>query len=123
LRDIASEVVDTTRGAADFYYYRSQGVDAADWLFFIAESDLELDAAGDPVRPYRYRHPGFFADEGLTDQLSTAEELNGDVEHQKLRVTPGDVVYVEDAARSVYRLDVGAKPSQSRLDVTITRMR
>jgi hypothetical protein len=123
LRDIASEVVDTTRGAADFYYYRSQGVDAADWLFFVAESDLELDAEGEPVRPYGYRHPGFFADEDLTEQLSSFEDLSGDVEHQKVRVTQGDVVYVEDAARSVYRLEIGTKPSLNRLGATITRVR
>lgn len=121
LRSIAEQLNDSTAGDADFYYY--QTADAADWLYFIAPPDLRLDEMGDPVRPYAYQHPGFFADEGLTQKASSTEVVDGDVEHEKVRIAPGDTLFFEDDMGRVYRLEVGDKPTRHRVALTVTRVR
>jgi hypothetical protein len=95
-------------GAVDFYYRR--GADGAPYVFFVA--------AGDPlpVASYDYKTPGFFADAGLTQKLSTlAAGSSGDSSHEKLAIKSGEsVVYMSDAAGQVVRLRfvVGTDPRE-----------
>lgn len=124
---IANTILDSTKGEADFYYVRTQaGADpsiAGDWLFFLAEGDIPNDDAANPIRPYDYAHPGFYADEALTVRRSAFTSVDGDVEHEKVRIVPGDVLYCEGTGGAVYRLEVGEKPSRARIALTVTRIR
>ena len=127
LLDIANVLIDSTRGEADFYYVRSES-DAAletqgDWLFFIVEEDIRRNDFGALERGYDYARVGFFADANLTEQISSFVEVDGDTEHEKVRVEPGDVLYAGGKAGAVYRIDVGEKPSFARIALTITRER
>lgn len=126
LREFASLITDSTRGDADFYYVRigNEGLaeDQGDWLFFIGEEDLRLDEQGDPVRDYAYDAPGFFADPELRTKVSTTEAVDGDVDHEKVRVEPGDVLYVLDDADQRFEIRVGPKPSRSWLSIQVTRL-
>jgi hypothetical protein len=45
------------------------------------------------------------------------------VTHEKIRIAPGDVLYVEDDAGQVYRIDVAEKPSPNRVALDVTRVR
>jgi hypothetical protein len=76
LVDIAESIIDTTEGAADFYYYRAAPSNPparqGDWLFFVSPEDIAVDHEGNPVREYRYPQPGFFADEALTFWVSAS---------------------------------------------------
>lgn len=127
LAEFASLITDSTVGDADFYYYRpgveAPAADQADWLFFVAESDLRLDDEGNPVRDYAYDAPGFWADADLREKISSADEVDGDELHEKVRIEPGDVLYVQDDEGSVFRLTVGDKPGRSRVTLEITRVR
>ena len=49
--------------------------------------------------------------------------LSSDDTHEKLRVVPGDVLYVEDDAGRVYRIDVAEKPSAHTIALDVTRVR
>lgn len=127
LREFASLITDSTRGDADFYYVRV-GEDAAageqgDWLYFVTEDDLRLDDQGRPVREYGYAMPGFFADPELTSKRSSTETVAGDSDHEKVRVQPGDVLYVLDDADQLYEVTVGQKPSRSWISLSVTRLR
>lgn len=126
--DVARQVIDTSSGAADFYYYIAdprtnppsvQG----DYLVFVAEGDIATDDAGTPERPYAYARPGFYADEALTEKLSTTGELDGDTAHEKVKLAAGDVLYVEDDQARVFQITVGDKPTDRRRVFTITRVR
>ncbi len=121
LREFATLLIDNASGNADFFYRR--GEDGTDWLFFVEPDDIQLDEVGDPVRGYDYGAVGFFADEGLSQPLSTDADVEGDVSHEKVAVMPGDVLYVADDAGAVYRLDVLAKPSRARVGLNVTRVR
>ena len=57
----------------------------------------------------------------LNDKISELTEVEGDDVHEKTKVVPGDVLYVEDAEGSVYRLDVREKPSTYRVEIDVTR--
>lgn len=123
----ANELFDQTSGAADFFYLQPRK-DAppdlqGDYLFFVAPGDIPKAPDGQPRRPYSYAHPGFFADEGLTDKRSGVFPLDADTDHEKLRVSEGDVLYFEDDAGSLFRLDVGQKPSKGKLKLGIERLR
>ncbi len=126
LLDIATEIIDSTSGEADFYYVRTEAdADpdvAGDWLFFVVEGDIARDDQNQPVRPYDYARPGFFADEALTERVSSFTVVDGDDEHEKVRIAPGDVLFVEGTAGAVYRIDVGEKPSLARISLTVTRV-
>jgi hypothetical protein len=124
LRGLAAALVDTGRGAADVFYVRPppDAPEPADWLFFIAPEDIPEGDDG-PVRPYDYERVGFFSDAALTDKVSDTREVDGDTTHEKVRVAPGDVLYIQDDAGAVFRLDVRDKPSAQRLAVDVTRER
>lgn len=122
LADLAKLLNNNAEGDADFYYVRPTGVDA-DYLYFVAEGDLRTDAAGDPVRPYAYAHPGFYADAGLTKKLSSKVEVAGDDTHEKITITPGLVFHVEDDAGHVFMVRVGEKPDRSTVALDLTRVR
>ena len=125
LVDVASHIIDTTEGDADFYYYRSTAGDqeAGDFLFFIDEGDIRQDASGHAVRPYAYAHPGFFRDPDLRERLSSTDDVDGDTVHEKVHVQPGSVVYAEGAFGSAFEIVVGAKTSAARLELSLTRVR
>lgn len=120
LREYSSLLADNAEGAADFYYVRSEGEE--DWLFFVAEYDLELDADGDPVRPYAYPEPGFFGDCERRRKLSSTIEIDGDIDHEKIRVDVGDAMFVVDDAGVCFRVEVARKPSRARIELEVTRM-
>lgn len=126
LREFASLITDSTRGDADFYYVRvgdeGSAPERGDWLFFVTEEDLRLDDEGAPVRDYSYDAPGFFADRDLSTKVSSTEAVAGDVDHEKVRVEPGDVLYVLDDADQRFEIRVGQKPSRSWLSIEVTRL-
>jgi hypothetical protein len=126
LRQLASQLADATDGEADFFYIRSKPGGPADlegdWLYFVTEDDIPIGDDGDPVRPYEYANPGFFGDMGLSDKLSATTAHEGDDGHEKLRVMPGDSVYLQDDAARVYRIDVGEKGSPNKLTLDVTRV-
>ena len=126
LKDLAENLTANTFGFADFYYWRPKPGGSVelegDWLFFISEDDIPVDDSG-PARPYNYENPGFFADAELTQKLSSTAEVDGDDTHEKLRIEPGDVLYVEDDSDRVYRIDVAEKPSVYTIALDVTRVR
>lgn len=124
LRGLAAALVDNGRGAADVFYVRPppDTPEPADWLFFLAPEDIPEGEDG-PVRPYAYERVGFFADAALTDKVSDTRAVDGDTTHEKVRVEPGDVLYIQDDDGAVFRLDVRDKPSAQRLAVDVTRER
>jgi DNA polymerase III psi subunit len=124
LRALAGELNDTTVGDADFFYLVPQDPAApGDYLYFVAPEDLQKDESGEPARPYAYAHPGFYADEALTQKVSSTALLDGDGLHEKVPVRVGDVLFVEDDVGSVFRVAALAKPSPHRLTLRVTRVR
>ena len=127
LLEVATHLIDSTSGEADFYYVRpspSQPVaQQGDWLFFVTEGDIARDDKGQPTRSYDYASPGFFSDESLTTKVSTTELVDGDTDHEKVRVNDGDRVFVGGKKGQVFRLDVGKKPSVARCHLTVTRVK
>jgi hypothetical protein len=124
LADITEQLNNNTDGDADFYYYRpSNAAVDDDYLYFVTEDDLRLDAEGEPVRPYAYAHPGFYADADLGKKLSAPTAIDGDSTHEKLKVSPGMALYVEDDVGHVFQIAVGEKPGRSSLSLALTRVR
>jgi hypothetical protein len=123
---IAQQIIDNTAGAADFYYYRASTGNAGelegDWLFFIAATDIENDDDGKPVRDYGYRHPGFFADAALTRKISQKTALDGDLEHEKIRLSDHPSVYAEDDEGAVFELSLNDKPSPNHISLDVKRV-
>jgi hypothetical protein len=126
LAEFASLITDSTVGEADFYYVRldesAPASQQGDWLFFVGEADIALDDEGGPVRPYAYASPGFFADAELSSKVSTTENVDGDVEHEKVQIEPGATVYIGDDGGRVFRIEVGDKPSRARIALRVTRL-
>lgn len=127
LLDVAAGLLDNTVGEADFYYYRP-GRDAADevqgdYLYFIAPQDIALDDEGAPVRPYDYESPGFYADDELTNRISTRDDVEGDTSHEKVRITPGDVIYTGDSEGRVYQIEVLDKAGLTTIRLQLSRIR
>lgn len=127
LLDIAAGLLDSTHGEADFYYYRpTPNADPSlqgDYLYFVAPEDIGLDDDGKPVREYTYERPGFYEDPGLTERISTDEEIDGDSSHQKLKVEEGMQFYAQNAANDVFEITVLPKVSERILNLSITRMK
>jgi hypothetical protein len=121
LRELAEATNQTTRGEADFYYYRPQGLDQ-DWLYFITESDIPRTDSGERARPYTYAHPGFYADAALTQPVSAPTPVDGDTTHLKFEVKPGQVFYAQDAAGGIYRIQAREKPGRQRIRLAVTRI-
>lgn len=126
LREFASLITDSTRGDADFYYVRvgHEGIESeqGDWLFFVNEDDLRLDEDGQRVREYEYEAPGFFADRELSTKVSSTMVVDGDAAHEKVRIQPGDVLYVLDDEGQRYQLTVGEKPGRSWVSLDVQRV-
>ena len=124
LRDLATAINENSVGTADFYYYRppptASEAEAGDWLYFIDELDFPIVEEGG--REYTYELPGFYADKGLTDKVSTTEMLHGDDVHEKVRVEAGDVLYIEDDQGSLFEIRVQTKPSLHRVKLDVTRL-
>ncbi len=120
LGDVATRLIDTTSGAADLYYDRPEGL--GDALVFVAPQDIPSDDDGAPVRPYAYDAIGFYADAALTERVS-AEVTSGTATRHRVAVAPGDTLFLQDDEGAVFRLDVGDKPSERRVTLTITRER
>lgn len=123
---ITEQLNDNADGDADFYYFKpapTAGGEGGDYLFFVTEADLRKDGDGLPARPYGYERPGFFADPELTDKRSSKADIEGDTTHEKVRVAPGDVLYVEDDDRRRYKITVLDKPSANNLALELTRTR
>lgn len=125
LQDLAEALTASTYGFADFYYWKPKPGGSSelegDWLFFVTEDDIPVDDDG-PARDYGYENPGFFADQELTQKLSSTEEVDGDDSHEKVRIAPGDMLFVEDDAGRVYRIDVADKPSPNYVALDVTRV-
>jgi len=119
LREFAALIADNTVGDADFYYYQSDS--GEDWLYFIADYDIGRDEDGAPVRGYDYASPGFFADSGLSNKVSSTQSVDGDTDHEKIRVIPGDTVYIGDDDGRVFEIYIGEKTKRSSLSLEITR--
>src|SRR5690606_7508390 len=100
LSAIAELLNENTEGRADFYYYvpRHDNPEElrGDWLYFVTPADIENDDAGEPVRPYGYKRPGFFRDAQLKDKASEVIAIDGDTSHEKVKIVPGDVLYMLD---------------------------
>lgn len=126
LKELAENLTANTFGFADFYYWRPKPGGAVewegDWLFFVTADDIPVDDSG-PARPYDYENPGFFADANLTQKRSSTDAVDGDDTHEKVRIAPGDVLYVEDDVGRIYRLDVLEKPSMYTIALDVTRVR
>lgn len=128
LTGITEQLNNNTDGDADFYYFKpdprtTPAEQQGDWLFFVAPDDLREDAAGAPVRPYAYANPGFYADAELTKKVSSKDPLAGDAVHEKVRVAPGDALYLEDDEGRRYELLALDKPREHTLALEITRIR
>ena len=88
-------------GPVDFYYRRAD--DAQPYLFWVAPEDL-LDGAA-----YGWAKPGFYADPGLSEKLSSTDVGVGDGSHEKLRVEAGETtVYAADDEGDLYRIRIFA---------------
>lgn len=125
LVQVAARLFDNTWGEADIFYrwVRTESPAGADYLFYIAPEDIPRDRADNPIRPYTYAKPGFFADPELTEQLATRDEVDDDSTHLKVRIEPGMQLFVGDEGDRVYRIQVGKKPSRARIALTIERIR
>lgn len=127
LLELTESVLASTSGAADFYYYRARLENPVevqgDWLYFIIPDDIANGDDGAPVRAYSYAHPGFYADAELTQKVSSVVALDGDTEHEKVRLDDHAELYVEDDVGALYRLTHGAKPSPNRIDLDVERVR
>ena len=126
LEDLAEHLTNNTDGFADFYYWKPAPGGPVelegDWLFFVTADDIPVDDSG-PARPYGYQNPGFFADAGLSSKLSTTDLVDGDDSHEKVRIAPGDTLYVEDDTGKVFRIDVGDKASPNTIGLDVTRVK
>lgn len=120
LAAIAELLNENTDGAADFYYYVDKT--GGDWLYFITEDDIKGDNNGGYERRYAdYKNVGFFSDAQGKTKISSRENVDGDVTHEKIAINPGDTLYTQDDEGNVYRVDVNDKPERHKVSLTITR--
>jgi hypothetical protein len=104
-------------GDVDFYYRRAD--DGTAMLYYIAPEDL-AEGLG-----YGWQTPGFFADPGLTQKVSSTD-LDGiaDRTHEKLVVRGGEqIVYMQDNAGRRYRVRIeAASPGHPSIDVFVAEL-
>jgi hypothetical protein len=124
LLDIATRIIDTTSGDADFYYVQRRIGDerTEDWLVFIGPEDIALDTTGRPVRPYAYTTPGFFADDALSQRVSQPRDIGAGLIRQVVVVEAGQRLYLADDENQRYAVTVGARQNRATLPVTIERL-
>ncbi len=119
----AAALLDQSAGAPDLFYYlpRASAPPAVqgDWLYYLTEGDIPASSNRDYAA---YATPGFYADEQLQTKLSTAQEVDGDTAHQKVRVATGDVLFCADDTGSRFRIEVLEKPSKQRILLSVTRV-
>lgn len=129
LQDQADKLASTVLGRywknnarLDFYYRRGNDISAGGgppMLFFVAPTDLR-PAKDDPtsISGYGYASPGFFADAGLTQKLSsTTVDGSDDGEHEKLQLSVGaTTLFMQDDEGVTYKLEFlvpeGADPTE-----------
>jgi hypothetical protein len=121
LRAFVNAVADSTDGAADVFYYRSQ--DGRDWLWFIDKSDVPRTADGGYERSVDYPAAGFFADAALTQKVSSTQDVEGDTLHEKVELTNGRTLFTADAEGGVFSMKLVAKPSRNRIELEVQRIR
>jgi hypothetical protein len=102
-------------GPVDFYYRRAD--DGGTYLFWVTPDDL-LDGL-----PYGWESPGFYADAGLSEKLSSTNISGvGDAAHEKLRIEPGETtVYATDDEGGVYKLRIVAPDDTSEITMWVSR--
>jgi hypothetical protein len=103
-------------GPVDFYYRRAD--DGNTYLFWVTQADL-LDGL-----PYGWQNPGFFADAGLSEKLSSASVAGvGDTTHEKLLVEAGTDtnVYAADDEGGVYKIHIVAPADTSEITVYVSK--
>ncbi len=126
LAALAELLNENTEGAADFYYYvptpAAPAEQQGDWLYFITADDIKNNTSGDPERKYDYAHVGFYSDRALTTKVSSDLDIDGDSSHEKVKITAGDVLYIEDDAGSVFEIVVNEKPERQRIALSVTRV-
>ena len=126
LAALAELLNENTEGAADFYYYvPTPGAPAeqqGDWLYFITADDIKNNSSGDPERKYDYAHVGFYSDPTLITKVSSDMNIDGDGSHEKVKITAGDTLYIEDDAGSVFEIVVNEKPERQRVALSVTRV-
>ena len=117
----AAALIPQHSGAPDLFYLRPRADDPAhagtDWLYFVAADDLPEDSGRDHSA---YSKVGFFADATLLSKVSSQLLVAGDGSHEKVRISPGDVLYAVDDGAMRYRIEVLAKPSPARIKLAIT---
>lgn len=127
LLELTETVLASSEGAADFYYYRADPANPeplqGDWLFFVVPGDIADGPDGAPLRPYGYAHPGFYRDLALTQKVSSPQALDGDTEHEKVRLDDFPELFVEDEAGAVFRLFYSGKSSKNRVSLRVQRVR
>lgn len=89
------------------------------YLFFVASSDKRPDPENSElVKPYEYRHPGFFARADLSESSRLSQRTIAvfkDTEHEKLALTPGSqVVYAEDDHGGIHELTIFVPNDEAR---------
>jgi hypothetical protein len=98
-------------GPVDFYYRRAD--DGVPYLFWVIPEDL-LDGL-----PYGWENPGFYADPGLTEKLSSTDVGVGDSAHEKLAIEAGETtVYAADDEGDTYRIRIFA-PEGDLTEITV----
>jgi hypothetical protein len=92
---------------------RHGAADGQPYLFWVTPEDL-LEGL-----PYGWAKPGFYADPGLSEKLSSTEVGVGDSTHEKLRIEVGEtLVYAADDEGDVYRIRIFA-PEGDLTEITV----
>lgn len=105
----------------DFYYRRGED-GGAPYLYFAGSSDKRPDPTNpSQLAAYNYKNPGFFADLGLTQKVSsTSIEGVADTEHEKYRLPEGEsVLYMQDDTNSVYKLHFIVPSHTDQLEINV----
>lgn len=118
LEDLAAILTENGQGAADLFYVRDAQTEV-DALWFLVPDDIPIGDDGEPSRPYDYDRVGFFGDAELSNRISTRSPDGREV----LVIEPGDEAWVQDDEGAVYHLRIDDKPSPSRVQVTVERVR
>ncbi|MCY1062923.1 hypothetical protein [Nannocystis sp. SCPEA4] len=111
----------TTNARLDFYYRRAAD-GGTPYLFFVGPDDKRPhpdDAT--QLAAYDYAKPGFFADAGLTDKLSsTSIDGVADTDHEKYRLPEGEsTIFMQDDAGDTYQLRFTVPPGADPVEIVV----